>query len=83
MPPGPSAASGAPHGRPRFWSPVCLCLVGTPPGWWFNLSKPQFILLGIGDPSDCLISLSSSGETPRSEQIKSTFEKYKELYSRQ
>lgn len=59
------------------------------PPWWlisrwsFNLPEPQFTLLGMGNPSDCLISCSSSGETPRREQIKRAFEKYKELYSRQ
>ena len=48
----------------------------------FNLSEPQFTLLGVEDPSDCLISCSSSAETPRHEQIKRAFEKYRELHSR-
>ena len=47
----------------------------------FN-SEPQFTLLGVEDPSDCLISHSSSAETPRCEQIKRAFEKYRELHSR-
>ena len=58
-----------------------------PPHWvtsrrLFNLSEPQFTLLGVEDPSDCLIFRSSSAETPRREQIKRAFEKYRELHSR-
>lgn len=83
MPP-PRAASGALD----WWKSWVLVPGLLPPGWvgsrwWFNFSKPQFTLLGIGDPSNCLISLSSSGETPRREQRKRAFEKYKELHSRQ
>lgn len=43
--------------------------------------RASVYLLGIGDASDCLISGSSSRESPRGEQMKRAFEKYKELYS--